>query len=136
MSEWGAEQPNGGGTPAPGRAPWQSTLAWTVGGLAAALAVIALLAAVIGTPGSTPSASGTGSATSTTTAPTTTVAHEDGAEEIVPTDVVAYLTADGRVLAGTGADTPIEIASGAALGPTGLGAVAVAPTGDLVAYVR
>lgn len=110
---------------------------WIGGGLAAAVAVVALLALVIGIPGSAEDPAGVGAATSTTTTPPTTQApSDDTAEPTIPGDVVAYITADGRVLAGEGAEVPVEIASGAALGPTGLGAMAIAPTGDLIAFVR
>jgi hypothetical protein len=53
-----------------------------------------------------------------------------------PTGRVAYLTADGQVLVGIGAVAPQQVATDAALAENGLGAVAIAPTGDLVAYVR
>lgn len=57
-------------------------------------------------------------------------------EPAVPTGYVAYVTTDGRVLLGTGAEEPVELAADAAVGTAQLGAVAVAPTSDLVAYVR
>ena len=57
-------------------------------------------------------------------------------EEIVPTGRVAYVTSDGRVLTGVGAEAPVQIAADAAIGEADLGAVQIAPTGDLVAYVR
>ena len=53
-----------------------------------------------------------------------------------PEGPVAYLTAEGAVMVGEGAGAPTEVARDAALGESGLGAVALAPTGDLVAYVR
>lgn len=58
------------------------------------------------------------------------------AREVLPTGPVAYVTADGRVLVGEGAGAPEELAAGAAIGEGRQGAVAVAPTGDLLAYVR
>jgi hypothetical protein len=120
MSERGAEQQSS-----------TSNLAWAGGAVLAAVVVVALLFAVIGRPDAASTTGGTAS-TTTTVAPTTT----EPAEPVIPTGRVAYLTADGRVLSGDGAEAPIEVASGAALGPTGLGAVAVAPTGDLIAFVR
>jgi hypothetical protein len=99
--------------------------------------VVALLLMVIRTPGSPSDSGGAPAASSSSTTSTTSTTLDPAtADDIVPTDRVAYLTADGRVLSGVGAEAPIEIASGAALGPTGLGALAVAPTGDLVVYVR
>ncbi len=124
MSERGAEHSS------------TSNLAWAGGGVLAVLVVLGLLVVVIGRPGGgdePASGAGAASTTTTTVAPTTTA---PGSEEIVPTDRVAYLTSDGRVLSGEGAEPPVEVASGAALGPTGLGAVALAPTGDLIAFVR
>lgn len=57
-------------------------------------------------------------------------------EEIVPTGRIGYVTADGRVLVGMGSNTPVQVAADAAIGEAALGSVAVAPTSDLVAYVR
>jgi hypothetical protein len=57
-------------------------------------------------------------------------------EEVVPTGRVAYVTADGRVLTAMGAEEPVEVAQDAAIGEADLGSVQIAPTGDLVAYVR
>ena len=121
MSERGADQST------------TSNHAWAGGGVLAVIVVLALLVVVIGRPGSAEDPEGTASTTTTTAATTTTV---PPGEEAVPTDRVAYLTGDGRVLSGEGAETPVEVASGAALGPTGLGALALAPTGDLIAFVR
>lgn len=53
-----------------------------------------------------------------------------------PSGPVAYVTADGRVWVGQGDAVPVEIAQGAALGRGGQAAVAIAPTADLVAFVR
>ncbi len=63
-------------------------------------------------------------ATTTPVAPTT------------PTGRVAYATADGRVWVGSGAEIPVEVARGAAVGRGDQSAVALAPTGDVVAVVR
>lgn len=60
----------------------------------------------------------------------------DRSDRAVPTGSVAYVTVDGRVLIGIGAGDPVEIAADAAIGEAGLGAVAIAPTADLVAYAR
>ena len=137
MSQRGVDRPGStapGATGAPG-ASALPTVAWVVGGIAGAMAVFALLVMVIGGPAGTDSSGSAGaSSSSTTTAVATTVAGEG--VEVVPTGRVAYLTADGAVWSASGAEAPVQVASGAALGPTGLGAVAVAPTGDLIAFVR
>lgn|GEM_PF-847188 len=115
-------------------------LGWTFGGLFAVLAVAALLFMVIGSPfGSSSSSTSPAVAPTsasqgvTTTGLTTTTEVNQGP---LPTDRVAYVTQTGAVLSGTGAEPPTEVAGSAALGPSGLGAVAVAPTGDLIAYFR
>jgi hypothetical protein len=54
----------------------------------------------------------------------------------VPRGQVASVTADGGVWLGDGANPPVRIAEAAALGAAGQAAVAVAPTADVVAYVR
>jgi len=110
-------------------------LGWTFGGLGAVLVVGALLFMVIGSPfGSGPST------TSSSVAPATTVAAVTSTTDVnegpLPTDRVAYVTSTGAVLSGTGAEPPVQVADGAARGPTGLGAIALAPTGDLIAYLR
>ena len=53
-----------------------------------------------------------------------------------PSGEVAYVTADGKVLVGTGNAAPVQVADGAALGRGGQAAVAVSPNADVVAYVR
>jgi hypothetical protein len=112
-----------------------TSLGWTLGGLAAALAVGAVLFMVIGSPfGSSPSATTTSLVPTTAVAAVTTTT--DVNEGPLPTDKVAYVTSTGLVLSGTGAEPPIQVATDAARGPTGLGAIAVAPTGDLIAYLR
>jgi hypothetical protein len=74
------------------------------------------------------------------TAVTTTTVAEDPTSTTVastpPDGPVAYVDADGRVLLGDGAGAPTELASDAAVGASDLGAIAVAPTGDVIAYVR
>lgn len=65
--------------------------------------------------------------TTTTTRPTAPT---------TPSGKVAYATADGRVWVGVGAGPPVEVASGAAIGRGEQSAVALAPTGDVVAFVR
>lgn len=57
-------------------------------------------------------------------------------EPVTPEGTVAYVTAEGRVLVGTGAGEAAEVASDAAVGASGAGTVALAPTSDLLAYVR
>lgn len=70
---------------------------------------------------------------------TTTVAEDPSSTTVAPTPPdgpVAYVDADGRVLLGDGAGEPVELASDAAIGASDLGAIALAPTGDVIAYVR
>lgn len=57
-------------------------------------------------------------------------------DAVPPEGPVAYVTEDGAVMVGTGAEAPTQVADNAALGVAGLGAVALAPTGDVVAYAR
>ncbi len=60
---------------------------------------------------------------------------EEG-ESNQPEGQVAYVDADGQVWVGIGEATPAVVADSAALGPTGQGAVAIAPTADALAYAR
>ena len=112
-----------------------TSLGWTLGGVAAVLAVGAVLFTVIGSPFRASSSSTTTSVVPTTTAAAVTTT-TDVNQGPLPTDRVAYVTSTGLVLSGTGAEPPIQVATDAARGPTGLGAIAVAPTGDLIAYLR
>ncbi|MGB6057925.1 MAG: hypothetical protein WBF71_06635, partial [Microthrixaceae bacterium] len=139
------------------KSPRRATeVAWYAGGVAAIFAVVALLSLVIrgsdsrtaadtardaaqksksasqaaDAPATPPDGGEPGSGKSSTT----TVDPEKPG--VIPTDRVAYLTADGRVLSGVGASNPVEVAKGAAIGPSGLGSLAIAPTGDLIAFVR
>ena len=69
----------------------------------------------------------------------TTVAPEEPAEEspnVAVSGPVAYVSRDGLLLVGDGAGEPAALAADAAVGDSGLGSVAIAPTGDVVAYVR
>lgn len=72
--------------------------------------------------------------TSTSVAPSTSTTTT--LEPLPPEGPVAYVTEEGVVMVGEGAGAPTEVAGDAALGESGLGAVALAPTGDLVAYAR
>lgn len=58
-----------------------------------------------------------------------------GAQSL-PSGTVAYVSADRRVLLGSGNDEPLEVGALAAFGPNGQAAVAISPTGEAVAYVR
>ncbi|MFI5043267.1 MAG: TolB family protein [Acidimicrobiales bacterium] len=85
------------------------------------------------------SARAQGIAPSTTTAPTAsgaTTVPKASSGAAVPSGAVAYVTADGGVWAGEGASEPVRIADNAALGRAGQAAVKVAPTADVLAYVR
>jgi hypothetical protein len=78
--------------------------------------------------------------TAGTAVPTTVEEGEDTttttAAPVPPSGQVAYVDAQGRVLLGEGAGTPVVVASDAAVGLSDLGAVALSPTGDVVAYAR
>ncbi|HTO01079.1 MAG TPA: hypothetical protein VL068_10430, partial [Microthrixaceae bacterium] len=132
-----------------------SEVAWYAGGIAAVFVVIALLSWVIrgsGNGNADELASEVAKAKSQTAADQaaqndqSSPGEADGESKappakstdagVVPTDRVAYLTADGRVLSGIGANAPVEVASGAAIGSSGLGSLAISPTGDLIAFVR
>lgn len=90
-----------------------------------------LVRAQVGGPTSTTSPGpGTGVTTPGLGSPTSTTSAGD------PSGQVAYVTPDGRVWVGQGDAGPIEVAQGAALGRGGQGGVAVAPTGDVVAFIR
>ncbi|MGB3412634.1 MAG: hypothetical protein WBA45_15735 [Microthrixaceae bacterium] len=147
---------SGPGFKSPRRA---AEVAWYAGGIVAIFAVVALLSLVIrgsdsrtaddaardaaqrtSSSAEAPDAADTpagpsddGEAGSEKSSSTTVDPDKPG---VVPTDRVAYLTADGRVLSGVGASNPVEVANGAAIGPSGLGSLAIAPTGDLIAFVR
>ena len=59
-----------------------------------------------------------------------------GTGATVPTGAMAYATVDGRVWVGDGASPAVEVAQGAAIGRGDQSAVELAPTGDVVAFVR
>lgn len=125
-------------------------VAWYAAGVAAIFAVVALLSLVIRGTGSSDEGEAVRQAAGATASTSAVGSTEGEAAEgegpatsvdpnkpgIIPTDRVAYVTADGRVLSGIGASNPVEVASGAAIGPSGLGSLALAPTGDLIAFVR
>ncbi|UDY37153.1 hypothetical protein [Dermatobacter hominis] len=73
---------------------------------------------------------------STTTIPDGSATGRPDASNAEPSGQVAYVTADGRVWIGQGDAAPVEVAQGAAIGRGGQSAVAIAPTADLVAFVR
>jgi hypothetical protein len=95
--------------------------------ITAALAAAAVLFAVLVAPAP---AGGQGSGTTTTTT------RPAAAPPATPSGPVAYATQDGRVWVGDGRNPPTEIAQGAAIGRGGQAAVAIAPTGDAVAFIR
>ena len=113
------------------------------GGVAVVLIALAVVFAVIrGGGGDDGGVSGT-----STTANSAEASSGDGTQsgsassttapkKVLPTDRVAYITADGKVMTGIGAAAPVQVADGAALGPAGQGSIAISPTGDVIAYVR
>lgn len=111
---------------------------FALGGAALVLALVVLWLVVVPSERDQRSAqqatesAGSGGATGETAEPEPTVA----GEPVTPEGAVAYVTADGRVLVGSGAAEPAEVATDAAVGPTGAGSVALAPTSDVLAYVR
>jgi hypothetical protein len=89
--------------------------------------------AMSGTPAT--AQDGDGGSSTTSTAPTTTSPGRGGSDAR-PTGQVAYITPDGTVMVGLGEAKPAVIGSGAAVDEAGQGAIAIAPTADLVAWVR
>lgn len=146
MSERGAttdRAPRGDQDPPRGAVPVREGVPWwlvALGAVAVALAATVLLVVVVPSLRDQRSAArqteNEGTAVPTTIAP-------DGSDEptttlapTAPQGQVAYVDADGRVLLGNGADPPEVLAEDAAVGTAGLGAVAIAPTGDVLAYTR
>ncbi len=133
MSERGATQTSEDADP--DRIP-----AWLIalGGLAAFLAVAVLVAIVVPSVRDQRSAArtaenaGTAVPTSVPTDATTTTV----ADPVPPGGQVAYVDRQGAVWLGSGADEPVQVAGDAAVGRAGLGAVEIAPTGDVIAYAR
>ena len=113
---------------------WLIVLGVTAVLLAALVLFVAVVPALREQRSAARSTQNAGTAVTTTTAPedltSTTVA------PVPPDGPVVYVDAAGRVLLGEGAGTPVELASDAAVGASDLGAVAMAPTGDVIAYVR
>ncbi len=123
--------PSGGDGDADRVPPWLLALAGVT--VALVIAVVALV--VVPTARDRyddASSDGDGTTTTTSTVPTTVTP----GEMLPPEGPVAYVAANGAVMVGEGAEAPVEIARDAAVADSGLGAVALAPTGDLVAYAR
>ena len=132
MSERGVEHdrdPRGEGVPA-----WLLGL----GALAAVLVAVVLLTVVI--PALREQRSAARSTENAGTAVPTTAPVDEVVDTtlapVEPSGQVAYIDAAGQVLLGDGAAPPEVLAGDAAIGDSGLGAVAIAPTGDVLAYVR
>jgi hypothetical protein len=103
--------------------------------VAPVLAVVAVLSlALLGSLAAEP-VRAQGVAPSTTTVPERADRRAE-AGRTEPSGQVAYVTTDGRVWIGRGDGAPVEIAQGAAIGRGGQAAVAIAPTADLVAFIR
>ncbi|MFM7062894.1 MAG: hypothetical protein ACKO04_05295 [Actinomycetes bacterium] len=112
-----------------GRAPVAGTLA--------ALVVVGLLAVWAGPA---PAATGrSGQPGPAGTLPTSTTVAPDGSSgsptRATPTGAVAFVTPTGEVLVGQGIATPTAVGFGAAVGPAGVGAVALSPSGERVAWI-
>lgn len=105
---------------------------WLVG---LGLAALVLVAAVVLTVLLPAVRDRNGGAATTTTAPGATATDTTLAAE-QPDGAVLYVDAGGRLLLGEGSAPPVELAADAAIGVAGQGAAALAPTGDLAAYVR
>ena len=119
------------GAPDEDRVPW-----WLVAtAVAAAVAVLALVVVVV-LPGRADDAVADPPESSSTTPDAADTTEPPDGEEVVPAGRVAYVDASGAVLIGSGAEPPTVIAADAALGEAEVGAVAIAPTGDVLAYVR
>ena len=119
----------------------ESMPAWLLGlGALAAVLVVAVLLAVV-VPAVREQRSAARSTENAGTAVPTTAPGEEGSTTttgppVPPAGLVAYVDGAGQVLVGEGADPPEVIAADAAISESGLGAVAIAPTGDVVAYAR
>lgn len=109
------------------RVPWWIVLL----AISSALAVLTVVVLLVAPSRPDPEATQSSPSTSIS-APGT----EPSDEPVLPSGRVAYLDGQGRVLLGSGAEPPVEVASGAALDESGLGSVAIAPTADVLAYVR
>ncbi len=122
--------PGSGGRPDADGVPW-----WVLAlALVTSVAVLAAALVVVGPLRSEREQAATG--LTTTTVEVTLPEGEDAAPAVDPSGRVAYIDAGGRLLLGEGAETPVVLAEDAAVGTAGLGAVSIAPTGDLLAYVR
>jgi hypothetical protein len=104
-----------------------------------AAAVAAAVVAGLLVAGAGPAPAATSQSGPTGTLPTSTTVAPDGSTGTVtratPTGAVAFVTPKGEVLVGQGIATPTPVGFGAALGPAGVGAVALSPTGDKVAWI-
>ena len=132
MSERGANRTS---SPSDGdRVPaWLIALGVAAVLLAATVLFVAVVPALRDQRSAARSTENAGTAVTTTTVAegsTTTAAPRP------PDGPVVYVDAAGRVLLGEGAAAPVELAGDAAVGASDLGAVALAPTGDVIAYVR
>ena len=107
------------------RSPRRRPTRWSIV-VAVAVAIVALTTALPSSPSS--AQSGGGSSTTTSTVRAATPASPSGR--------IAYATSDGRVWVGSGSAVPVEVGQGAAIGRGDQSAVALAPTGDVVAFIR
>lgn len=137
MSERGANRSSAprddatrGGDGVPG---WLLALGAVAVVLAAAVLLVVVVPALRDQRSAARSTENAGTASTTST---TEPASSTTTPPVPPTGPVVYVDAAGRLLLGEGADAPVELAADAAVGNAGLGAALMAPTGDVVAYVR
>ncbi len=132
MSERGANHTSA--PPDGDRIPlWLIALGVAASVLAAAVLFVAVIPAL---RDQRSAARSTESAASTATTSTTANPSESDEPATPPDGPVAYVDAQGRLLLGDGAGEPAVLAGDAAVGLSDQGAVAMAPTGDVIAYVR
>lgn len=114
---------------------WLVALGVTAGVLAIAVLFVAVVPSLREQRSAARSTESAGAAVPTTTVDPDAATEPTG-EPVPPEGPVAYVDAGGRVLLGEGDGPAVELAADAALGRSQLGAAALAPTGDVVAYVR
>lgn len=135
MSERGATRP-GSPSPADGDEripPWLIALAAVAAVLVVGVLLVVVVPALRDRQASPESAGESAQQTTTTEAPQPSPAEMP---LVAISGPIAYVRVDGRLMLGEGAAEPVELAADVAIGPGGLGAAAMAPTGDVVAYVR
>lgn len=100
------------------------------------LGVVAIVFAVFGSSGSDTTMGQLATPPTTLPLQLPTASSVPGAPAVTPSGRVAYISQDGGVWVGEGAFEPRRVGEGAAQSESGVGAISIAPSGDVVAYVR